>query len=163
MMSATPVFPEFEVVSGAASDYLAAAREAYAQQARELASLRQLNKTLEAQNKRLSDQVMMLEEAVGAWDSPGFVRLGLTPKEASLMAYLVRRGSASIEQIMAAMYSDSRGDCPGQQIVQVLVCKIRRKMKPHGLRIWTSKGYGGYWIDKEGQERAKALLASVAT
>ena len=59
------------------------------------------------------------------------------------MRVILTREYASKDAIMAALYWDK--DEPGEEkIVDVLICKIRKKIKPYGIDIKTHWGRGYY-------------------
>lgn len=112
---------------------------------------------LEAENRRLSERVEQLEALLGMDIEPA-QWLGLTAAEARVFGYLLQRGSASKGQIHTALYAYRAGDHPELKIVDVFVCKLRRKLKPAGIEIATMWGTG-YAIDAENRARAQALIS----
>ncbi len=76
------------------------------------------------------------------------VEWALTQQEARVFGVLVNRELATKDAVMAALYSDRPGE-EGEvepKIVDVFVCKIRKKLKPFGLTIQTVWGQG-YALD----------------
>lgn len=93
------------------------------------------------ENDELRARVAMLEDALGVgWVMPR--ALGLSPKEERLVAALFRRGRLTREGAWTAMYYDSSGDYPEPKIVDVLLCRVRKKLKPFGMEILTHHGRG---------------------
>ena len=58
---------------------------------------------------------------------------------------------------MCALYGDDP-DPPCERIVKVFVCKLRRKLAPHGFTIVTRRGYG-LTIPREQRARLRALAS----
>lgn len=86
----------------------------------------------------------------------------LTHMEARFLAVLVQHGSRTKEQIYHACYGQRIDkDQPEPKIIDVFVCKLRAKLKPHGVEILTRWGYG-YELSTEGREKVKKLAAEVA-
>lgn len=90
----------------------------------------------------LRERIRQLEEAL----SPSAVELPLewrlTASEARVFAHLTTRKVASKQSIMAALYSDRPDDDPEMKIVDVFICKLRKKVKPFGVEIQTVWGHG---------------------
>lgn len=64
----------------------------------------------------------------------------------------------SKEAAMTCLYSLRPGDQPDIKIVDVWICKIRRKLKPLGLRIDTSWGRGyALAVDRKPQIISEAV------
>lgn len=88
---------------------------------------------------------------------------GLTPSEALILATLYTRSPnvAHKEHIWSALYGDKiDADRPsGPKIIDVLVCKIRFKLRPFGLRFETSWGRGWFLTPAQKAE-IDAYLAS---
>lgn len=72
------------------------------------------------------------------------VEWGLTQQETRVFGTLVNREVATKDAVMAALYSDRAG-AEGEvepKIVDVFICKIRKKLKPFGIEIRTVWGQG---------------------
>ncbi|CAM5764651.1 winged helix-turn-helix domain-containing protein [Bosea minatitlanensis] len=111
---------------------------------------------LEAENGRLRDRVAELEDALGfTIDMP--VYLGLSQTEARLFGALMRRPVWSREQLMVALYSHRPDEPPEIKIVDVFICKIRRKLKPLGIEIENLWGQG-YRLAPAMRDRALAII-----
>ncbi|WP_411037690.1 winged helix-turn-helix domain-containing protein [Shinella sp. BYT-45] len=99
----------------------------------------------------LRERIRQLEEAL----SPTFlppVEFGLTASEAKVLSCLISRDVATKQQIMTTIYSDRVDDEPDPKIVDVFVCKLRKKLKPHGVIISTVWGQG-YRLENRDQFR----------
>ncbi|MEZ2410518.1 helix-turn-helix domain-containing protein [Bosea sp. RCC_152_1] len=111
---------------------------------------------LEAENDRLRDRCEFLEEAMGLTvDAPVF--LGLTKHEARLFGALLKRPMLTKTGVMATLYSERPDEEPEMKIVDVYVCKIRKKLKPYGLEIETIWGQG-YRMTEAMRAKAAALI-----
>lgn len=80
----------------------------------------------------------------------------LTAKEARLMAALLRRSECTKEQLLSFMY-DAHEDVPEIKIIDVFVCKLRKKLADHALDIQTIWGRG-YFISPEHRACAIQML-----
>lgn len=94
---------------------------------------------------RLTDQISVLcRAALAPLADEGWLALGLTRMEARLMRALVERQDRMVPKgaLMDAMYFD-RGHEAEPKIVDVLVCKIRRKLRgsPYGIETVWGQGY----------------------
>lgn len=118
-------------------------------------------RALEGEIDRLREQVRALEAALGAEFEPSVV-LGLTPHEARLIGVLVKRGQATKDQLMHALYAlRMDGDEPEIKIVDVYVCKVRKKLAPYGITIGTIWGQG-YSMSSESRARVCQLTEQAA-
>lgn len=80
---------------------------------------------------------------------------GLSPNEARIFMALLRNERMSRQAIMIITQSKSEDS----KIVDVWICKLRKKIKPLGLEIKNIWGEG-YFIPREQREEAKAKLAA---
>ncbi len=84
------------------------------------------------------------------------IEWGLTGSEARLFAFLTTRDMATKEQIMHALYADRHNaDEVEPKIVDVFICKLRKKLTPHGVTVDTVWGQGYSLRDR----RAYAVAA----
>lgn len=117
-----------------------------------------LIETLEAENDQLRERVRQLEQMLGFHvEAP--LQIGLTQHEASVFGFLLTRELASKEQILTAVYSAYGRDEPEMKIVNVFICKIRKKLKPYGVNIETLWGRG-YYIPSAMKARVHELWPS---
>ncbi len=118
---------------------------------------------LEAENARLRDRIDVLEGMTGTTGPeilPAF--LGLTPKEAVLVGGLRRRKSCTKEQLLTIIYGAlPPDDQPEIKIIDVFVCKIRKKLAPHGIMIRTLWGLG-YELPPDSRSRLDAMIEVAA-
>jgi DNA-binding response OmpR family regulator len=99
---------------------------------------------LELEKQRLQDQVDELQGALVAYvELPREWKL--TTKEAEVFRVLIRRPVVSYDAVMAGLYS-SRPSTPDREIVKSWVCRLRKKLGPHGVEIRTIR-HIGYAVD----------------
>jgi two-component system cell cycle response regulator CtrA len=111
---------------------------------------------LEAENGRLRDRVMELEDVLGfSIEMP--IYLGLSSAEARVFGALMKRPTWTKDQLMAALYSHRPEDPPEMKIVDVFICKLRKKLKPIGVEIETLWGQG-YRLSPAMRDRAMAII-----
>jgi len=114
---------------------------------------------LQAENAILRDRIETLERDAGLHVRlpPG---LGLTAHESRVFLALLKRDVCSKEQLMNAAYDLLYdGDLPGIKIIDVFICKIRKKLKPHGIAINTVWGQG-FYLTAEARQRANDMIAT---
>ena len=101
-----------------------------------------------AEIETLRERIRQLEDMLApvTWRIPPEWRL--TGQEAVFFSHLLARDIGTKESLMAALYSD-RIDEPERKIVDVFVCKIRKKVAPHGVKIATVWGRGYRLEDRE--------------
>jgi DNA-binding response OmpR family regulator len=93
---------------------------------------------------RLTDQISVLcRAALTPSPDEGWLKLGLTKMEARLMRALAEKQDRMVSKgaLMDALYFD-RGHEAEPKIVDVLVCKIRRKLRGSAWCIETVWGQG---------------------
>ncbi|MEQ8784587.1 MAG: winged helix-turn-helix domain-containing protein [Roseibium album] len=72
----------------------------------------------------------------------------LTHAQTLILQFLLKRGFASTEQIHTCLYADRIDGGPEIEIVRVYICQLRKKLKPHGLKIIRVVRLG-YRLDEE--------------
>ena len=83
----------------------------------------------------------------------------LTHTERLVLGILIRRRRVTKDQLMTALYCHRPDNEPCPKIIDVMICKIRKKLKPHGnviKTIWCE----GYEIPLGSIERIKAMIAA---
>ncbi len=80
---------------------------------------------------------------------------GLSPSEARILSALLRNERMSREALMAISQSTAQD----MKIVDVWICKLRKKIKPLGLEILNIWGEG-YFIPREMRDEMKAKQAA---
>lgn len=103
---------------------------------------------------RLRDRIEELERLLGM--HPVLPRIwGLTTREADVFGILLRRQVVSQTQLFEAIWG---GDSDREtKIVEVVVCKLRAKLRPHGIAIRTEHGVG-YFIPPDSKAAARARI-----
>lgn len=97
---------------------------------------------LQEENALLRERLALAERTMLGVEllPPGF---GLTGMEARVLRVLRTRGAATKEQILDAAWSTAlEQDLPDPKIVDVAICKIRKKLSPWGVKITTLWGAG---------------------
>lgn len=112
---------------------------------------------LEAENERLRDRNAQLEDMLGLTiEMPVF--LGLTVTEGRVFGALLKRPACTKDHLMHALYSLRHdGEEPEMKILDVLVCKLRKKLSPLGITIETIWGQG-YLMTPDMQARSLAMI-----
>ncbi len=84
-----------------------------------------------------------------------------TPMEGSVLLVLLRRQSATRQQLHAATKKPERAEEETDiKIVDVAICKLRKKIGPHGIVIHTLHSMG-YQISEGDRQKAWALTMEV--
>lgn len=106
----------------------------------------------------LRDQIEVLEQALIGRDPMPLV-LQLTQTENLVLAFLAQRDQATKGQIMTALYGlrPAEHEIPEQKIVDVFVCKLRKKVVPFGITIETVWGIG-YALPPQSKQRLRDLI-----
>ena len=106
-----------------------------------------------------------LEAMRGALASDAGVKIielaKLTYSERMLLGLLMRRNRATKDQMMTMLYADRPDEEPDSKILDVMICKMRKKLSPHGVEIRTIHG-AGYELPPTSREKIKALMAEAA-
>lgn len=101
-----------------------------------------MNMTLQEEVDYLRERVRQLEEILykPVEESLG---MGLTPQEERLVSHLIRRapGYVTKDALMTVLYDDADEE-PQIKIIDVFICKIRKKLVGHGWHIETVWGRG---------------------
>lgn len=103
----------------------------------------------------LRERVRQLEEALAPSTITVPLEWRLTGSEARVFAHLTTRPVATKQSIMMALYSDRTDEDPEMKIVDVYICKMRRKLKPFGVVIGTVWGQG-YALEQRAGFQARA-------
>lgn len=99
-----------------------------------------------AENALLRERIAVLEsELMETRSLP--IEWRLTPQECRVFGVLVNRELATKSAIMTALYHD-RADEAEEKIVDVFICKMRKKITPFDIEIRTVWGQG-YSLDPE--------------
>jgi two-component system cell cycle response regulator CtrA len=121
----------------------------------------ELVQKLEAENDELRERVRVLEEMVGIRiDVP--IIFGLTAHEAGVFGVLLKREIVTKEMAMLALYGDRPNHEVEIKIVDVYVCKARKKLKRFGIEIETVWGRG-FRLSAASKAIAQGLLDQART
>lgn len=114
---------------------------------------------LERENADLRERVAWLERCL--LGTASYHILGLSAAEERVFGGLMSRDSFSKDQLLTLAYSDKvDADLPDIKIIDVFVCKIRKKLKPFGFGITTIWGRG-YAIEPRTKDAVRSLMKSV--
>lgn len=98
---------------------------------------------LQEENDRLHARLATLEATLGhTFRAP--IEWMLTAHECRLFGSLLSRDLCTKDALMAALYRDLGREEADIKIVDVYVCKLRKKLKPFGIPIETRWGEGYY-------------------
>lgn len=110
--------------------------------------LKSENDRLRAENAALQEQLTWITELDEDGDcAPGAMALklayALTKSEARVLSLIAERGKITHGALYDRLYGRRPAcDQPSPEIVKVFMTKLRRKLKPHSLRIVTIWGEG---------------------
>jgi two-component system cell cycle response regulator CtrA len=113
---------------------------------------------LQSEVGRLRERIAVLEGALG-FDSPAPVELRLTPHEALLFNVLTKREMVTKSTALSALYSDFGKDEAEPKIVDVFICKLRKKVRPFGIEVETVWGQG-YRMSAESKAIVQQMRAA---
>ena len=85
------------------------------------------------------------------------LEFGLTQKEGQLFSFLYRSNIVSKDAAMDVLYGDRPNDAPEMKIVDIFICKMRKKVEPFGIKIDTMWGRG-YRMPPETKKLVKKYL-----
>jgi hypothetical protein len=111
--------------------------------------------------ERMRDRLLQLEQILGIDSSEtGRIReaFGLEPDLARIMGMLLKRNFVSHESLYTVMYGH-RPECewPDAKVLDVQICKLRRRLKPFEIAIVTRWGEG-WSISVANKVKARAVL-----
>lgn len=111
---------------------------------------------LEEENDDLRARLRVLEEIAGAnFESPP--QFQLTRNEAAIFGLLLNNKLVRRTSMMSVLYLHDQDEAD-IKIVDVWVCKMRKKLKPYGIEIATQWGEG-YFLPPESKMSAQAALS----
>lgn len=114
---------------------------------------------VEQENDMLRERIDQLEALLGM-RTLAPIEFGLTPNEARAFGVLLARDVATKDAIMSALYGGKADiDQAEPKIVDVFICKTRKKLKPFNIEIKTSWG-SGYYLDAATKARVRAMMPS---
>ncbi len=110
---------------------------------------------LERENDELRARVRALEELTGVnFDAPP--QFGFTRNECVIFGLLLKQKLVRRDALMEALYFHKQDEAE-IKIVDVWVCKMRKKVKPYGISIETQWGQG-YFLLPESKAIAQSWL-----
>lgn len=110
---------------------------------------------LEQENDALRARVRQLEELTGvSFEAPP--QLGLTRNEAAIFGMLLKQKLVLRTSVMMILYAHEQDEAE-IKIVDVWICKMRKKLKSYGIEIHTQWGQG-YFLPAESKSRAVTLF-----
>lgn len=83
------------------------------------------------------------------------IAFGLTPQEARFVSVLLAFGQATKGTLFEHVPLNENAD---MKIIDIVACKVRKKLEPHGFSIRTIWGYG-YAIDRDVRDAILAFIA----
>jgi len=116
---------------------------------------------LEEENEELRERILQLEKELGMHIEVPLM-FDITASEARVLGALLERDLVTKETGMLALYSDKPLDSEVEiKIVDVFICKLRRKLKKWDVEILTAWGRG-YYLDEENKAKVRAYLPKPA-
>lgn len=110
----------------------------------------------------LHHRISELEEQLGLReDIPP--QLNLSPQCRYVLGIILKRDVAVTANMVFAVWQGSRTnrDCePSKKHVEVVVCHLRRALKPHGITIET-RHHMGYYMTRAMKEKTRALFRTM--
>lgn len=111
---------------------------------------------VEAENDMLRAKIEQLEEIIGM-RMPAPIVFGFTGSEARVFGILMKRDVATKEMVMHGLYSTRADDDVEIKIVDVFVCKMRKKLQVHDIPIETVWGQG-YRLKPETKDKVRGMM-----
>jgi two-component system cell cycle response regulator CtrA len=112
--------------------------------------------TLQSENEMLRERCRQLEQMVGLrHESPPV--FGLTRSESAILGLLLKNTIVRRETAMLALYKGLQQDEADVKIIDVFICKMRRKLTPFSIEIRNKWGEG-YYLDAEMKSKVAAML-----
>lgn len=112
--------------------------------------------------RTLQEQIEQLKSALGADRSfAGKLReaFGLEPDLATSLATLYSRPFVTRDTLYTILYSDKpEGECPAVKILDVNICKLRKKVKEAGIEIVT-RWSEGWFLPQESKTIIRQTIA----
>lgn len=112
-----------------------------------LEAVKSENEMLRANNDELRERIAFLEDQMLGAETILPVEWRLTASEARVFGALLGRERCSKDFLMSALYVQKQDEAEAK-IVDVFICKIRKKLLPFGIKIRTLWG-NGYYLDPE--------------
>lgn len=117
-------------------------------------------KVLEDENEELREKVRQLEEQQRG-TRPMPLEFGLTGSEERMLAILLSRdGAVTKETFLNLMYGGLPDDEPELKIIDVFICKLRKKLKPFDIEVTTIWGRG-YILGPAEKKKIRAMQGAM--
>ena len=113
---------------------------------------------VEDENDLLRERVKQLEEVLGFRFLPPAI-WGLTGSEAAVVGCLLARDLATKEALHLATQRSGADEPSEPKIVDVYICKVRKKLRRFGIEITTRWGVG-YELTPEMKAHARTFIDS---
>lgn len=114
-----------------------------------------LIKKLEEENEDLRARVRELEQQLGISVGPPLA-FGLSRQEGVIFGLLVKNPLVTREFAMSTLYLHEQ-DMADDKILDVFICKVRRKLQPWNIDILTKWGQG-WFMPSESRVKARGLM-----
>jgi two-component system cell cycle response regulator CtrA len=115
---------------------------------------------VERENELLRERIVQLEAMLMGNELPP-IEFGLTGSEGRVFGMLMQRTHATKDALMAALYRDLGKDEAELKIVDVFICKLRRKLKPFGIQIVTRWG-NGYEMPAASKQLVREMMPATS-
>ena len=115
---------------------------------------------LEKEIEEKDERIRQLEVSLGVSNIDDHaIYFDLTPQEAVCFGVLLKNRAPRRSAFMHALYSHKVEDEVGEKIIDVFVCKLRKKLASHDIEIKTHWG-DGYEMPEASKERARSLMVA---
>ena len=116
------------------------------------------------ENQRLRDRVEELEMLLGkdtSLASKLCAAYQIEPEMADVLALIFNRNFVSHQSMFTVLFG-ARPDCdqPDPRVMDVQICKLRRKLRPYGITIKTQWGQG-WSMPVASKDRLRAMLRAL--
>lgn len=114
---------------------------------------------LEEENEKLRQQVELYKPKVAEAIPAG--TFGLTKSEAKLLSFVVSRTIARREECFAHLYSSAVREPDSTKVIDVMISKCRKKLRPWQIDIETVWATG-YRMNQDNKARLHNILVTPA-
>lgn len=108
----------------------------------------------------LSERLAAIEDGF-SWDLEPYRKIGLSGTEAAIVSILMKRESVTPQGLLLMVYGTA-DDIPSPKILDVWLCKIRKKLKPLKVRVYRVHD-GPISITDDGKDKLRAALQSIGS
>jgi two-component system, cell cycle response regulator CtrA len=116
---------------------------------------------LEDENEELRGRIQQLEDEL-AWTGVVFpIEWALTGRESQVLCSLMGREVCTKAYVHTMLYSTDPDGGAEIMIVNVFICKMRKKLTPYGIKIETRWGIG-YSLSQESRTSLKGYVHAKA-